>query len=78
LRIPWVNEWEIYPGHKNQYSWQLKIGDWAVMVPQLQSQTSVISRQVLHYHARKQKYGKRLGRYLTVLYRINAHRHGVA
>ena len=71
-----VSEWEIYPGHKSQYSWQLKIGDWAVMLPQLQSQTSVISRQVLHYHARKQKYEKRLGRYLTVLYRINAHRHG--
>jgi len=71
-----VNEWEIYPGHKSQCSWQLKIGDWAVMLPQLQSQTSVISRQVLHYHARKQKYQKRLGRYLTVLYRINAHRHG--
>jgi len=34
-----------------------------------------MARQVLQYHAKEQKYEKRLGRYLTVLYRINAHRH---
>jgi hypothetical protein len=68
-------EEQLSPGDKDQSSWQLKIGEWAASIPQLQSQTSVMSRQILRYHARKQKYEKRLGRYLTVLYRINAHRH---
>ncbi len=61
--------------HTDWHPWQLKIGDWASMIPELQSQTALMARQVLHYHARQQKYEKRLGRYLTVLYRINAHRH---
>jgi hypothetical protein len=54
--------------------WHLKIGDWATMIPELQYQTSVMSRRVLHYHAREQKHEKRLGRYLTLLYRINAYK----
>jgi len=45
------------------------------MLPELQSQIALMARQLLHYHAKQQKYEKRLGRYLTVLYRINAHRH---
>lgn len=61
--------------YKHWHPWCLKIGDWAAMVPQLRYQTAVMARQVLQYHAKEQKYEKRLGRYLTVLYRINAHRH---
>ncbi len=40
--------------------WHLKIGDWATMIPELQYQTAVMSRRVLHYHAREQKHEKRL------------------
>ncbi len=40
----------------------LKIGDWAAKVPELQYQTAVMARQVLQYHAKKQKHEKRLGR----------------
>jgi hypothetical protein len=61
------NEWETSP-------WYLKIGDWATMIPELQYQTAVIARRVLHYHAREQKHEKRLGRYITLLYRINAYK----
>ncbi len=69
-------EWdETCPGYEHWHPWCLKIGDWAAMVPQLRYQTAVMARQVLQYHAKEQKYEKRLGRYLTVLYRINAHRH---
>jgi hypothetical protein len=57
------------------YPWYLKIGDWASMVPELQYQTAVMARQVLRYHSRKQKHEKRLGRYITLLYRINAYKH---
>jgi hypothetical protein len=54
--------------------WHLKIGDWAATVPEMQYQTAVMPRQVLHYHARDQRHEKRLGRYLRLLYRINAHK----
>ncbi|SRR6266567_6555864 len=70
-----LDEDEIYSGHANWYLWHLKIGDWASMIPELRSQTTLMARQLLHYHARQQKYEKRLGRYLTVLYRINARNH---
>jgi hypothetical protein len=33
-----------------------------------------MARKVLHYHSREQKHEKRLGRYLTLLYRINAYK----
>lgn len=55
--------------------WHLKIGNWANMIPEQQSQITLMTRQLLHYHSRQQKYEKRLGRYLTMLYRINAHRY---
>jgi hypothetical protein len=67
---------QTYQGYEHSPLWHLKIGDWAAMVPELQHQTVSMSRQVLQYHAKEQKHEKRLGRYLTVLYRINAHRHG--
>jgi hypothetical protein len=64
-----------YADNGHCYAWCLKIGDWASMVPELKYQTAVISRQVLGYHSRKQKHEKRLGRYITLLYRINAYKH---
>jgi predicted Fe-S protein YdhL (DUF1289 family) len=62
----------ICPGHTH---WCLKIGNWASMIPEQQSQITMMTRQLLRYHARQQKYEKRLGRYLTMLYRVNAHRY---
>jgi hypothetical protein len=64
-----------YADNGHCYPWYLKIGDWASMVPELQYQTAVMARQVLGYHSRKQKHEKRLGRYITLLYRINAYKH---
>ena len=67
--------WNEHVGSGLCQSWYLKIGDWAAMVPELQYQTAVIARRVLGYHSRKQKHEKRLGRYITLLYRINAYKH---
>src|SRR5436305_3372843 len=60
--------------YEHLHQWHLKIGNWAAMVPELQSQTAIMARQVLQYHAKEQKHEKRLGRYLTLLYRINAYK----
>lgn len=52
----------------------LRIGDWATAIPEHQFQIVLLPRQVLQYHAKEQKHEKRLGRYLTLLYRINAYK----
>jgi hypothetical protein len=62
------------PNECETYPWYLKIGNWATLIPELQYQTAVMARKVLHYHAREQKHEKRLGRYITLLYRINAYK----
>ncbi|HZT98515.1 MAG TPA: phage antirepressor N-terminal domain-containing protein [Ktedonobacteraceae bacterium] len=55
---------------------QVKIGDWAAMIPEISQQTAIMLRQVLKYHSHNQRYEKRLGRYLTLMFRINAARKG--
>lgn len=70
LKIEQTDVRKFQPGDE---TWYLKIGDWA-LVPELQYQTAVMSRKVLGYHAKEQKHEKRMGRYLTLLYRINAYK----
>lgn len=67
-------ETETRVGNECWQAFRLKIGDWATMIPEHRYQIAVLSRQVLRYHAREQRHEKRLGRYLTLLYRINAHK----
>ena len=66
-------ETEMCVGDECWQACRLKIGDWAMMIPEQQYQTAMLSRQVLQYHAREQRLEKRLGRYLTWIYCINAH-----
>jgi len=66
---------ETHTRHKDWQPWHLKIGNWIAMEPQMQYQTAMMARQVLQYHAKEQKHEKRLGRYLTIRYCINAHSH---
>jgi hypothetical protein len=37
---------ETRPGHARWCPWHLKIGDWAGMIPELQSQTALMARQL--------------------------------
>lgn len=53
---------------------RLKIGDWAIMIPEQSSQIALLPRQVLQYHGREQRFEKRLGRYLTWIFSINVHK----
>jgi len=45
---------------------EVKIGTWAQVAPQLLEQTGAMLRQVLQYHPQRERYAKRLGRYLTL------------
>jgi hypothetical protein len=69
-----LGEKDIFVGYMCRPAYLLKIGDWATMVSEHRNQIAVLARRVLHYHAREQRHEKRLGRYLTMLYRINAYK----
>ena len=45
------------------------------MIPELDSQTAVMLRQVLAYSSKNQRYQKRLGLHLSIMFRVNV-RHG--
>ncbi|MBA3822614.1 MAG: hypothetical protein H0X24_01765 [Ktedonobacterales bacterium] len=49
--------------------WQrrkVSLGNWAAVAPQLSSQTVEMLRRILSYHPQKDRYAKRLGRFLTL------------
>ncbi len=58
------------------HSQHVQLGSWPTMLRQWCRQIAEMARHVLGYHAKKQKYEKRLGRYLSLLFRINVRKHG--
>jgi len=49
--------------------WQRRkvaLGNWAAVAPQLSSQTVDMLRRILSYHPQKDRFSKRLGRFLTL------------
>ncbi len=57
---------------------EVKIGNWATMVPEISNQTAIMLRKVLKYNAQKDRIAKRLGFYLTFMFRVNArHTEGI-
>ncbi len=54
----------------------MKIGEWAKLLPPLSKETAVMLRTVLSYHAQRDRYAKRLGRFLALQFRVNWYRHG--
>jgi hypothetical protein len=45
---------------------EIKLGNWASLVPQLHQQTVSMLRTILRYHPQKDRFTKRLGRFLTL------------
>lgn len=52
----------------------ISIGPWLRLIPGVSNNIAVMLRQVLAYSAKNQVYQKRLGIYLTMMFRINARR----
>jgi len=67
-----VGEYETLTGEEIWEKRSIKIGDWAGMVPEMSHQTAIMLRQILKYHSKNERYEKRLGRYLTLQFRVNA------
>lgn len=58
-----------YATDSGEILWQkrlVSLGNWAAIAPQLSSKTVLMLRKVLSYHPQKDRFAKRLGRYLTL------------
>jgi len=71
-----IGEYNLITGEEIWEERSISIGEWVAQIPGLSRQTAVMLRQVLAYSAKNQIYQKELGRYLTFMFRINAHKPG--
>lgn len=71
-----IGAYEIITGEELWEKRSIKIGDWVAMVPELNQQTALMLRQILKYHSQRQRHEKRIGKYLTFMFRANAKRGG--
>lgn len=72
-----IGEYSTITGEEIWEKRSIAIGQWVTMIPELNSTTATMLRQVLAYSAKNERYQKRLGVYLTFMFRINARRGGV-
>lgn len=71
-----IGEYKTITGEPVWERRQVKVGEWARMLGgPFDRQTALMLRTVLKYHAQRDRYAKRLGRYLTLQFRVNA-KHG--
>jgi len=57
-------------------SYEIRLGPWINLKPPLASLHTTMQRQVLKYHSQRERYPKRLGRYLSLMFRVNKHKTG--
>jgi hypothetical protein len=67
-----IGEYSTITGEEMWEKRSIAVGEWATMIPELSTKTATMSRQVLAYSAKNERYQKRLGIYLTFMFRINA------
>jgi hypothetical protein len=71
-----IGEYSTITGEEIWEQRSISVGEWITMIPELNSQTAKMLRQVLAYSAKNERYQKRLGIYLTLMFRINAKNEG--
>ncbi len=71
-----IGEYSTITGEEIWEKREVSIGAWAEMMPGINASTATMLRQVLAYKAKNQRYQKRIGRYLTLMFRFNARRGG--
>lgn len=70
-----IGEYSLITGEEIWEKRSIVLGKWVTMIPELDSQTAVMLRQVLAYSGKNERYQKRLGLHLSIMFRINA-KHG--
>lgn len=71
-----IGEYSLITGEEVWERRSISVGKWVTMIPELSEKTSIMLRQLLAYSAKNERYQKRLGVYLTFLFRINARNGG--
>ena len=72
-----IGEYSTITGEEVWEKRRIAIGEWVTMIPHFCNQTAIMLRQVLAFSAKNERYQKRLGLYLTFMFRINAKNGGV-
>jgi hypothetical protein len=70
-----IGEYHLITGEEIWEKRSIILGPWVTMVPGLSKNTATMLRRVLAYSGKNERYQKRLGTYLTFMFRINA-KHG--
>ena len=70
-----IGEYSLITGEEIWEQRSIILGKWVSMIPELDSQTAVMLRQVLAYSSKNERFQKRLGLHLSIMFRVNA-RHG--
>jgi hypothetical protein len=66
-----IGEYETLTGDILWERREVKIGPWAKFAP-FGPQTALLFRTILEYHSQRQRYAKRIGRYLTIQFFLQA------
>jgi len=69
-----IGEYKLITGEEVWEQRSVSIGEWIAMIPELSEQTAIMLRKLLAYSAKNQRYQKRLGLYISFMFRINAHK----
>lgn len=70
-----IGEYSTITGEELWVKQSIAIGPWAKAVPGLSTSTAIMLREVLRYSGKNERYQKRIGIYLTHMFRYNA-KHG--
>jgi hypothetical protein len=71
-----IGEYSLVTGEEIWERRSIILGKWVSMIPELDSQTAVMLRQVLAYSAKNERFQKRLGLHLSIMFRVNARHSG--
>ncbi len=67
-----IGEYSLITGEEIWEQRSIILGKWVAMIPELDSQTAVMLRQVLAYSSKNERFQKRLGIHLSIMFRVNA------
>lgn len=66
-----IGEYNTITGEEIWERRSISVGQWVTMVPEMSDKTAIMLRRLLAYSAKNERYQKRLGLYLTFMFRIN-------
>lgn len=72
-----IGEYNTITGEELWEKQSIAIGQWAKTTPGLTPSTAIMMRKILGYSGKNERYQKRIGEYLSLMFRYNAQRGGM-